>query len=145
MLEQLSSPHSRPSTMCSSFITTNSASSLAAVPSSHWVYPLPTAATPSEAQVQLSSTIAPNHPTLGGTAMLQCYVCSKTFNRIYSLDRHMMIHTGERPFPCKYCPYKANQKIVLQKHISRIHGIHRISDKDETCSDSIVTATQTFP
>lgn len=140
--QPLTSLHTRPSTMCSSFITPNSTSSLVALPPSHWISLPITAAT---SDVRLSSTSAPDHPTLsdaaGGAAMLQCYVCSKTFNRVYSLDRHMMIHTGERPFPCQYCPYKANQKIVLQKHLSRIHGIHRTSETEETSSTSIVTTT----
>ncbi|XP_069172035.1 longitudinals lacking protein, isoforms H/M/V isoform X20 [Procambarus clarkii] len=55
---------------------------------------------------------------------LVCHVCGKAFysrNRRQDLQRHFLSHTGERPFPCPFCPYRASLKGNLKKHV---HGLH---------------------
>ena len=71
-----------------------------------------------------------------GATDLRCHICSKVFNRMFSLGRHMRTHTGERPFPCYLCSYKASQKIVLQKHLLRIHHIDINGDRIEYTDSS---------
>lgn len=54
----------------------------------------------------------------------QCHICLKVFHgdkRKYRLGRHMVTHTGERRFPCTKCPYKANQKEHLNRHMKSKH------------------------
>lgn len=54
----------------------------------------------------------------------RCHVCHKVFQgdkRKYRLGRHMVTHTGERPFHCTQCPYKANQKEHLTRHMKSKH------------------------
>ncbi|KAK8749286.1 hypothetical protein OTU49_015773 [Cherax quadricarinatus] len=57
--------------------------------------------------------------------MVMCCVCGRVFrgrNRHQNLSTHMRIHTGETPFPCPHCPYRAKRKAHLQMHLERIHS-----------------------
>ncbi|KAK4309655.1 hypothetical protein Pmani_018766 [Petrolisthes manimaculis] len=54
-----------------------------------------------------------------GTAVLSCPHCLKTFmgpGRHQLYDRHVIVHTGERPFTCPHCTYRANQLSNLRRH-----------------------------
>lgn len=51
---------------------------------------------------------------------LQCLDCDKVFTSKWKLKRHRRIHTGEKPFACDFCSYRATQKPVLQDHV-RLH------------------------
>lgn len=58
-------------------------------------------------------------------AVVMCCVCGRAFrgrNRHQNLSTHIRIHTGETPFPCPHCPYRAKRKAHLQMHLERIHS-----------------------
>jgi hypothetical protein len=50
-----------------------------------------------------------------------CPTCDKRLDTKYKLDRHFRTHTGEKPFWCKKCETRFNQKSSLKTH-SAIHA-----------------------
>lgn len=49
--------------------------------------------------------------------------CERVFNRFYNLRSHYRIHSGERPFTCKFCEMSFARNHDLKRH-ERIHS-HR--------------------
>lgn len=49
-----------------------------------------------------------------------CEHCSAAFRTNYHLQRHVYIHTGEKPFQCSQCDMRFIQKYLLQRH-EKIH------------------------
>jgi KRAB domain-containing zinc finger protein len=55
--------------------------------------------------------------------------CHKIYANKVGLERHIMLHTGERPYKCDYCEKAFIQKGTLQEHV-RVHT----GDKPFKCS-----------
>ncbi|XP_071531022.1 early growth response protein 1-B-like [Panulirus ornatus] len=49
-----------------------------------------------------------------------CPFCNKEFDFASSLERHIRVHTGEKPFACPLCSYRTAQRYNLDRH-KRIH------------------------
>ncbi|KAL3860344.1 hypothetical protein ACJMK2_010480 [Sinanodonta woodiana] len=67
-----------------------------------------------------------------GERPYHCQQCGKTFNRNDKLILHMRYHTGEKLFKCSLCDYKCVEGGSLKKHI-RIHTDSR-PYKCQVCS-----------
>ncbi|KAG8229797.1 hypothetical protein J437_LFUL005878 [Ladona fulva] len=50
-----------------------------------------------------------------------CNYCSKQFGWSTDLKRHILTHTGERPFKCDLCSATFTRNFLLQKHIGKVH------------------------
>ena len=60
----------------------------------------------------------------------KCDQCGATFNRPCKLKRHVLLHSGERPFPCHVCTASFTQVYHLRAHMQRHAGEkpHRYTD-----------------
>ncbi|XP_053327707.1 zinc finger protein 148 [Spea bombifrons] len=59
-----------------------------------------------------------------GLKISKCHVCehcNAAFRTNYHLQRHVFIHTGEKPFQCDQCEMRFIQKYLLQRH-QKIHS-----------------------
>ncbi|XP_008435018.1 zinc finger protein 37-like isoform X1 [Poecilia reticulata] len=54
----------------------------------------------------------------------RCSVCSKQFPHAYKLERHELIHTGEKPYCCSICGRGFNQKGNLKTHY-KVHLVRK--------------------
>lgn len=58
---------------------------------------------------------------VAGVSNKSCPYCGKSFLRLWHLQRHLRSHTGERPFPCSLCSYRATHRSNLQRHMGSVH------------------------
>ena len=65
-----------------------------------------------------------------------CDKCNKGFIDITRLKEHMRsVHTGERPFPCRYgCGYSCSSRGNMKKHEK---AKHKIKSDEEMFSENV--------
>jgi len=50
-----------------------------------------------------------------------CSNCSKWFKHLSNFKRHILVHTGEKPFQCPACPHSFRRNYLLKSHVQRMH------------------------
>ncbi|XP_076059135.1 uncharacterized protein LOC143035883 isoform X19 [Oratosquilla oratoria] len=50
-----------------------------------------------------------------------CPICGRGFARSDNLTAHVRTHTGEKPYACPQCPYRAAQKSSVNTHMKTMH------------------------
>lgn len=64
-----------------------------------------------------------------------CRICKKALSSSSSLDRHVLVHSGERPFACKYCGDTFTTNGNMHRHV-RTHTNKNESYESDSSTDS---------
>ena len=73
----------------------------------------------------------PSDPT-GQAKVYHCCLCGKMLSSFSSLDRHMLVHSGERPFSCIFCGQTFTTNGNMHRH-QRTHGMKTAGDETDGC------------
>ncbi|KAM3840398.1 ras-responsive element-binding protein 1 [Vipera latastei] len=84
-------------------------------------------------QHQLTMHIRQHNTDTGGTDH-SCSICGKSLSSASSLDRHMLVHSGERPYKCSVCDQSFTTNGNMHRHM-------KIHEKDATGATSTTPAS----
>ncbi|KAL8613847.1 hypothetical protein ACOMHN_032837 [Nucella lapillus] len=66
---------------------------------------------------------------------MKCPHCPRMFPWISSLNRHMLTHTGQKPFTCPRCNVTFSTKSNRERHLTRKHGVDNLDPASRQTMD----------
>ena len=73
-------------------------------------------------------------------ARFQCGYCDKSFATPSKVKRHILTHTGEKPFVCQFCQRGFSQKVHMMEHISKHHADESLKAQQEAAASAAAQA-----
>ena len=73
-------------------------------------------------------------------ARFQCGYCDKSFATPSKVKRHILTHTGEKPFVCQFCQRGFSQKVHMMEHISKHHADESLKAQQEAAAAAAAAA-----
>ncbi|GFN79227.1 ras responsive element binding [Plakobranchus ocellatus] len=64
-----------------------------------------------------------------------CPYCSRCFPWLSSLNRHLLTHTGQKPFKCPRCPVTFSTKSNRERHLIRKHNVNMLDPASRVTMD----------
>ncbi|KFM77828.1 Zinc finger and BTB domain-containing protein 8B, partial [Stegodyphus mimosarum] len=58
-----------------------------------------------------------------GINLYHCLFCKYTSRYLTNVRRHVLIHTGQKPYQCEICGLKFRQKEHLKGHVFMKHNV----------------------
>ncbi|XP_051796341.1 ras-responsive element-binding protein 1 isoform X2 [Acanthochromis polyacanthus] len=81
---------------------------------------------PTAAAMTVPQTKGKKNAYSNSVQKMTCPFCPRVFPWASSLQRHMLTHTGQKPFPCPRCDAFFSTKSNCERHLLRKHGVtHR--------------------
>ncbi|XP_047740481.1 zinc finger and BTB domain-containing protein 32-like [Hyalella azteca] len=68
----------------------------------------------------------PNVGPISHENPFRCPVCGMDFFDKTRFRSHYMVHTGEQPYACHLCPFKARQSCNLKRHVREKHELYSL-------------------
>ncbi len=70
-----------------------------------------------------------------------CPTCKKVFMKEWELERHLLVHSDVRAFPCRICPAAFKEARKLRRHENNVHKDTKLHcpkcDRVYSCQDSL--------
>lgn len=82
-------------------------------------------------------------PTKNEAGRFECQLCDRSYTHAKHLKRHMMRHTGQKPYACSWCTARFTRPDIRKRHVSKckvrrkMEGLDSIKIEEEDPAKAI--------